>query len=256
MSISIVDSKTSTSLESDPFYEDRLNLAAVFRITARLGMHEGIANHFSYAVSEDGSQFLINPNGRHFSNIRASELLLLDAHDDSTMDQPNAPDPTAWAIHGALHRNVPQARCVLHLHPKYATILASIEQDELPPIDQNTMRFYNRVSIDNGYDGMGLGDEAERLSTTLGDNKVLLMGNHGCLTVGTSIARAFDEMYYFERSCSNYINALMTGKPLRVASSEVAEKTARQWEAFSKAADIHLSEIREVLDREEPDYRN
>ena len=255
MSISIVDNNESISFENDPHYEARVNLAAVFRMTARLGMHEGVANHFSYAVSEDGSQFLINPNGRHFSNIRASDLLLLDAHDDSTMDQPNAPDPTAWAIHGALHRNVPQARCVLHVHSKYATILASIEQDNLPPIDQNTMRFYNRVSVDNGYDGMGLGDEAERLSTTLGDNKVLLMGNHGCLTVGESIAQAFDEMFYFERSCSNYINALATGKPLRVASHEVAEKTARQWESYSKAADMHLREVKEILDREEPDYR-
>jgi ribulose-5-phosphate 4-epimerase/fuculose-1-phosphate aldolase len=255
MSKLIINSDTSTNIKNDPYYEDRVNLAAVFRMTARLGLHEGIANHFSFAVNKDGSQFLINPNGRHFSNIRASELLLLDAHDDSTMDQPNAPDPTAWAIHGALHRNVPQARCVLHVHSKYATILASIEQDSLPPIDQNTMRFYNRVSIDNNYDGMGLGDEAERLSETLGNNKVLLMGNHGCLTVGESIAASFDELFYFERSCSNYINALMTGKPLRVVSHEVAEKTALQWASYSKAAHLHLKEVKEILDREEPDYK-
>ena len=97
--------------ESDPYYEDRVNLAAVFRMAARLDMHESVANHFSYAVSDDGNQFLVNPIGRHFSNLRASELLLLDANDDSTMNKPNAPDPTAWAIHGAMHRNVPQARC-------------------------------------------------------------------------------------------------------------------------------------------------
>lgn len=255
MSRLIVNSDASTNIKNDPYYEDRVNLAAVFRMTARLGLHEGIANHFSFAVNKDGSQFLINPNGRHFSNICASELLLLDAHDDSTMNQPNAPDPTAWAIHGALHRNVPQARCVLHVHSKYATVLASIEQDSLPPIDQNTMRFYNRVSIDNNYDGMGLGDEAERLSQTLGDNKVLLMGNHGCLTVGESIAESFDELFYFERSCSNYINALMTGKPLRVVSHEVAEKTALQWASFTKAAHLHLKEVKLILDREEPDYK-
>jgi ribulose-5-phosphate 4-epimerase/fuculose-1-phosphate aldolase len=116
MSRLIINSDTSTNIKNDPYYEDRVNLAAVFRMTARLGLHEGIANHFSFAVNKNGSQFLINPNGRHFSNIRASEILLLDAHDDSTMDQPNAPDPTAWAIHGALHRNVAQARCVLHVH--------------------------------------------------------------------------------------------------------------------------------------------
>ena len=257
MSISVVDSR-SNSTKSDPYYEDRINLAAVFRMAARLDMHESVANHFSYAVSDDGSQFLVNPFGRHFSNIRASELLLLDARDDSTMDKPNAPDPTAWAIHGAMHRNAPQARCVLHVHSKYATVLASIERDSLPPIDQNTMRFFNRVSLDDGFDGMGLGDEAERLTTTLGNNRVLIMGNHGVMTVGESIAKAFDELYYFERACETYITALMTGESLRIASAGVAEKTARQWEDFvnrSNVADVHLSELREILDREEPDYK-
>ena len=257
MSISAVNTRKAAS-DSDLHYEDRVNLAAVFRMTARLDMHESVANHFSYAVSDDGSQFLVNPMGRHFSNVRASELLLLDANDDSTMDKPNAPDPTAWAIHGAMHRNVPQARCILHVHSKYATVLASVEQEGLPPIDQNTMRYFNRVSTDNGFDGMGLGDEAERLTTTLGDNRVLVMGNHGVMVVGDTIAKAFDELYYFERACSNYITALMTGKTLRIASDAVAEKTAKQWGSFvngTRYADVHLAEVREILDREEPDYK-
>ena len=257
MSISVVDTR-SLAADSDPHYEDRVNLAAVFRMTARLDMHESVANHFSYAVSEDGNQFLVNPLGRHFSNLRASELLLLDANDESTMDKPNAPDPTAWAIHGAMHRNLPQARCVLHVHSKYATVLASIEDGGLPAIDQNTMRYFNRVSLDTGFDGMGLGDEAERMTTTMGNNRVLIMGNHGVMVVGDTIAKAFDELYYFERACSNYITALMTGKPLRIVSDEVAEKTAQQWDYYinqTRYAEVHLSEVREILDREEPDYK-
>jgi ribulose-5-phosphate 4-epimerase/fuculose-1-phosphate aldolase len=254
MTISVVR-EHEFSPESDPHYEHRVNLAAVFRMSARLDMHESIANHFSFAVSEDGSQFLINPKGRHFSNIRASELLLLDANDDSTMNQPNAPDPTAWAIHGALHRNLPQARCLLHLHPKFGTALASVEVDGLPPIDQNTMRFFNRVSVDSGFDGMGLGNEAERLTTTLGDNRILIMGNHGVLVAADSIAQAFDDIYYFERACDTYVTALSTGKKLRAVSDAVAEKTARQWENYGRFADMHLREVREILDREEPDYK-
>lgn len=254
MSLSVVN-QHDFSPESDPHYQHRVNLAAVFRMTARLNMHESIANHFSFAVSDDGSQFLINPNGRHFSNIKASELLLLDANDGSTMDQLNAPDPTAWAIHSALHRNLPQARCILHLHPKFATALAATEADGIPPIDQNTMRFFNRVSVDGGFDGMGLGDEAERLTTTLGENRILLMGNHGVLVASESIAQAFDNIYYFERACDTYITALSSGLALRVASDEVAEKTASQWENYGRFADVHLREVREILDREEPDYK-
>ena len=257
MPVSAVESQTPAH-DSDPYFEDRVNLAAVFRMTARLDMHESIANHFSYTVSDDGSKFLVNPMGRHFSNVRASELMLLDANDNTTMNKPNAPDPTAWAIHGAMHRNVPQARCILHVHSKYATALASVDVEGIPPIDQNTMRFFKRVSIDDGFDGMGLGDEAERLTTTLGHNRVLIMGNHGVMVVGDSIAKAFDDLYYFERACCNYVTALATGIPLRLVSDEVAEKTAGQWDDYvnkSRFADLHLREVREILDREEPDYR-
>ena len=90
----------------------------------------------------------------HFTEITASDLILIDANDKNTMSQPNAPDPTAWAIHSALHRNNPQARCILHVHPQYATILSSLDDKEMKPIDQNTMRFYDRVSIDRDFSGM------------------------------------------------------------------------------------------------------
>lgn len=254
MSISVVDD-SGREQASKAHYEDRCDLAAAFRMTARLGMDEGVANHFSYAVSDDGSRFLINPFGRHFSGIRASDLLLLDANADAA----EKADPTAWAIHGAMHRNLPQARCVMHVHSRYATVLASLEDSSLPPIDQNTMRFFGRMSVDDGFDGMGLGDEAERLTTTLGDRRVLVMGNHGIMVVGDTIARAFDDLFYFERACRNYISALMTGRPLRIASDAVAEKTAQQWDDYIDRVGIaaaHLAQLRQILDREEPDYRD
>ncbi|MEM7561854.1 MAG: class II aldolase and adducin N-terminal domain-containing protein [Pseudomonadota bacterium] len=253
MSITAIDNH-SASPETDPHYEDRINLAAAFRMTARLNMDEGVGNHFSYAVSEDGNQFLVNPFGKHFSNIRASEMLLLDANGEAS----EKADPTAWAIHGAMHRNAPHARCVMHVHSKYATVLASLKDSVLPPIDQNTMRYFNRISVDDGFDGLGLGDEAERMSTTLGNNRILVMGNHGVMAVGNTIAQAFDELFYFERACQNYITALTTGLPLRIASDEVAEKTARQWEDYIfkiKIGEAHLEQIRLILDREEPDYK-
>ena len=237
------------------FKQERVNLAAAFRWAARLNMHEAIANHFSLAVSDDGSQFLLNPIGLHFSEICARDLILLDSNDSSTMSQPNAPDPTAWAIHGAIHRNNPQARCILHVHPKYATILACLEDKTMKPIDQNTMRFYEKVSIDNGYDGMGLGDEAERLSTILGNNSVMLMGNHGVLTAAKTVAQAFDDLFYFERSCETLIGAYQTGKKLHLASHEVATKTARQWEKYD-ASDLHFEALKRILDKEEADYKN
>jgi len=235
--------------------ETRRDLAAALRWSARLNMHEGIANHFSVAVSDDGSHFLLNPNGVHWSKIRARDLLELDANGE-VGEINGSVDPTAWAIHGAMHRKVPHARCIMHLHSKYATALACLKDPSLPPIDQNTMRFYNRVSVDSGFDGMGLGDEAERMADTLGNKSILMLGQHGILTVGPSVAHAFDDIYYFERSAETYMTAMATGKELNIASPDVAEKTAQQWEEYPGAAANHMKAIRAVLDEEEPEYRD
>ncbi|MEM8974805.1 MAG: class II aldolase/adducin family protein [Pseudomonadota bacterium] len=233
--------------------EERRDMAAAFRWTARLDMNEGVANHYSLAVSHDGTKFLMNPFGRHWSKMRASDLVELDANVEPD-DVGGEIDPTAWAIHGAMHRKVAHARCIMHLHSKYATALAVLKDPTLPPIDQNSMRFYNRVANDDGFDGMGLGDEAERLARVLGNRSIMMMGQHGILVAGPSVAQCFDDIYYFEKSAETYMTALATGKELNIASDAVAEKTARQWEDYPGAADKHLSAIREVLDEDEPQY--
>ncbi len=234
-------------------FEIRCDLAAVLRWTARLNMHESIANHYSVAVSSDGARFLMNPYGVHWSKMRASDLLELDANAQID-DIGDRVDPTAWAIHGAMHREVPHARCIMHVHSKYATALSCLKDPAMPPIDQNTMRFYNRVAVDTGFDGMGLGDEAVRLAGVLGNKSMMLMGQHGFLTVGPTIARAFDDIYYYERAAETYMTALASGKELNIASHEVAEKTAVQWAEYPNFSDKHLEAIRAVLNDEEPEY--
>ena len=121
----------------------RVDLAAAFRLAAAMNWHESVGNHFSLAVSPDGKKFLMNPRWKHFSLIRASDLLLLDSEDPATMTRADAPDPSAWCIHGRIHANLAHARCLLHLHPPYATALVALADPELKPIDQNTARFYN-----------------------------------------------------------------------------------------------------------------
>jgi ribulose-5-phosphate 4-epimerase/fuculose-1-phosphate aldolase len=108
----------------------RTDLAAAFRLTARENMHEGVANHFSLAVNEDGTEFLINPK-KHFSRIRASDLWVIDANDPDGTGA-DAPDPTAWGLHASLHRHVPHARCAMHVHSTYATVLAALADSRLP----------------------------------------------------------------------------------------------------------------------------
>ncbi len=241
---------------SDPFHEQRVDLACAFRWACRMDLHESVANHFSLSVSEDGSRFLINPNSRHFSRIRASELLLVDAHDPHTLDCEDAPDPTAWGLHGSIHRNCAHATCVLHAHPAYATALAGLADSSMLPIDQNTARFFNRVVIDEGFAGMAFEEEGERCARLLGDRKVMLMGNHGVMVVGPSVAEAFDDLYYFERAARTLVLAYGTGRELRLLPDDIAEKTARQWEEYCFTQQSHFRELKAILDEEEPDYRS
>lgn len=237
-------------------WTERTDLAATFRWTARLNMHEGVANHFSLSVNDDGTQFLMNPNQRHFARIKASDLLLLDANDATTLDHPDAPDPTAWGLHGSLHRRCPHARCAMHVHSIHATVLASLADSRLPPIDQNTAIFFDRHVIDDQYGGLAFEEEGERCATLLADprKKVLIMGNHGVMVIGATVAETFNRLYYFERAAETYIRALQTGQKLRVLSDEIAEKTAREQEDYAEQDIRHLAELRRILDDEGSNY--
>ncbi len=235
---------------------ERVDLAASFRWTARLNLHEAVANHFSLSVNDDGTQFLINPNQKHFSRIKASDLLLLDANDPDTLNTPDAPDPTAWGLHGAIHRHCPHARCAMHVHSVFATVLASLKDSRLPAIDQNTAIFHNRVVIDEKYGGLAFEEEGERCAQLFADpsKKVMVMGNHGVMVIGADVAETFDRLYYFERAAETYIRALQTSRELRYLSDEIAEKTASEIESYPGMGEAHLREIKAILDEEGSDY--
>ncbi len=233
----------------------RKEMAAAFRLTAREDMHEGVANHFSLAVNDDGTEFLINPK-THFSLMRASDLWVINANDPASAVGENAPDPTAWGLHAALHRHVPHARCAMHVHSTYATVLASLADSRLPAIDQNSAMFHNRQVVDESYGGLALEEEGERCARLFQDPSIrtMIMGNHGVLFIGETVAETFTRMYYFERAARTYILALQTGRPLRILPDDVAELTARQLEGDAAAEADILNGMRAVLDAQGANY--
>ena len=237
-------------------WEARVDLAAALRWTARLDMHEAVANHFSLAVDLKGTRFLINPNQMHFSRIRASDLLELDAGDADALSRPGAPDATAWGLHGPLHRRCRHARCVMHLHSPFATVLASLEDSILPPIDLNTATFFNRMIVDEALGGLAFEAEGERCAAMLIDPRIriMVMGNHGVLAIGDSVTDTFNRLYYFERAAQTYVRALQTGKPLRLMSAETAERVARELDRYPGQAECHFAEIKALLDEEGSNY--
>ena len=238
------------------YREERIDLAAAFRWAARLNMHEAVANHFSLAVDSAGKRFLMNPNQRHFSLIKASDLLLLEADDPGVLDRPDAPDPTAWGLHGSIHRHCPHARCIMHIHSIYGTVLSCLADSALPAIDQNTATFYNRCVVDEDFGGLAFEEEGKRCAALLNDpkQKVMIMGNHGILIIGDSVADTFNRLYYFERAAETYIKALQTGRELRIIPPETAEKTAQELEDYPDQAQRHFSDLKTILDLEGDDY--
>jgi ribulose-5-phosphate 4-epimerase/fuculose-1-phosphate aldolase len=237
---------------SNEITEMRRDLAAILRWSCRLGLSEGICNHYSCAVGVD--RFLVNPFGFHWSELKASQMLLVD-YAGKVLDGEGKVEPTALFIHAEIHRGVPQARCVLHTHMPYATALGALERGRLEMASQNALRYFDDIAYDDDYQGLAL-DNAEgmRICRQLGGKRILFLANHGVVVVGQSIAAAFDDLYYLERACEVHVLAQSTHKPLKIVPDHVARKTAEQFKADDSYAHAHLAAIRRILDRECPEY--
>jgi ribulose-5-phosphate 4-epimerase/fuculose-1-phosphate aldolase len=237
----------------------RHDLTVAFRWAARLNMHEAVANHFSVAISDDGQKFLINPAGRHFSQMKMSELVSLDASKpDFGISQSIDVDPTAINLHGQIHKLLPDAKCILHTHMPYTTALACLKDFEFLMLDQNACRFYQRIAYDRDYAGMALEvGEGERVAKVLGKSRnVLFLANHGVIVVGNSVAGAFDELYYLEKAAQLQVLALSTNRKLELISSEIASMVCKQWLEYPNGAKLHFEALVQILEQENPEYKN
>lgn len=237
-------------------HEIRIDLAAAFRLIYEMDMHESVANHLSAAVSQDGKQFLMNRRWMHFSNVTASSLQLLNSEDDSIMQSNEAPDPSAWCIHGNVHRSLPEARVILHVHSTYATALSVLKDPRILPLDNNTARFYERLAYDTDFGGIASSDEeGKRIGDSFTGKKALMMGNHGVTVLGESVAEAFEDLYYLEKACKTMVLAYSTGQPLNVLPHTLARETAASWDEFRGQSDAHFEQLKEMLTKKDCSYR-
>jgi ribulose-5-phosphate 4-epimerase/fuculose-1-phosphate aldolase len=235
--------------------ELRTDLAAALRWAAKLGFGEGVCNHFSVAVPGPVERFLINPQGFHWSEITPADLVLVDAHGRKITGRHNV-EPTAFFIHGNIHRGKPSARCVLHTHMPYATTLTVVQGGRLEWSSQNSLKFYGRIAYDEDYNGLALDDaEGERMCRQLGQADVLFLANHGIIVTGETLAESFDDLYYLERACMLQVLGMGTGQPLRVVADEIAARTGRQMQEESQQAALHFEALKRLLDRDDLGWR-
>ena len=256
-----IESSARTATESI-VSQARVDLAAALRWAARLGLSEGVDNHFSMAVPGpdgeiQGDRFLINPYGWHWSEITASSLVLADDK-GNVLEGSNAIEDSAFFIHSRVHIEVPNARVVLHNHMPYTTALTLLEDGRLEMCEQNALQFDGRIAYDDEYNGLALdSNEGDRIASKMGEASILFMACHGVIVTGESVARAFTDLYYLERASMFQVLARSTGGNLRQISDSVREATRGQMDKeLPLIGERHFNALRRILDREEPDYRS
>lgn len=243
----------------------REELAACYRLIAHFRMTDLIFTHISVRIPGPEHHFLINPYGLLFEEITASSLVKIGLDGHAVEAGAHTVNPAGFVIHSAIHGARDDAQCVLHTHTRAGCAVAALECGLLP-VNQISMQFYNQVAY-HDYEGVALDmDEQQRLVRDLGDKHVLMLRNHGLLTVGRTVSEAFLRMYYLDKACEIQLAAQASGK-LILPPDEVCAHTERQFNqpdrplekgqlADLDANRLAWSALLRLLDRVSPGYRD
>jgi ribulose-5-phosphate 4-epimerase/fuculose-1-phosphate aldolase len=250
------NSRYNLPLDGEEIWQARVELAACLRMAARLGLEEGICNHFSAIVPGHPDLFIVNRLGWAFQEATASSLLICDFEGNVVVGD-GVPEATAFFIHARLHKMAPRVGAAFHTHMPNATALSMVEGEPLVWAGQTALKFYGRVAVDENYNGLALDEsEGDRITSVLGDKDILFMKNHGVMVCAPNIAEAWDDLYYLERAAEVQLKAMGSGRKLLRVLPDVAAEAARQMrQGDPESARMHLASIRRVLDRQEPTYR-
>jgi ribulose-5-phosphate 4-epimerase/fuculose-1-phosphate aldolase len=237
----------------------RVDLAAAYRLVSRYGWEDLVFTHISARVPGTEDQFLINPYGLFFDEITASSLVKIDQQGNKLEDSQFPVNQAGFIIHSAIHAVRHDAKCVLHTHTPNG-VAVSTQRAGLLPISQHSLFVLNSLGY-HDFEGPALEeDEKPRLVADLGENRCLILRNHGLLTVGETIADAFVAMYYLEASCAIQTRAQSGGGELIPVPKEVMDKgyanaTANQRRNGGQGRLVWPGLLRR-LDRTDPSYKN
>jgi ribulose-5-phosphate 4-epimerase/fuculose-1-phosphate aldolase len=232
---------------SDAVQTLRTDLALALRAAAHHGLGEGICNHFSVALPGDKDQFLLNPRGLHWSEVKADDIVMIDGYGRQLAGR-HPVEPTAMFIHAAVHRIVGKA-CVLHTHMPHATALTLTAARSLDTtLSQGAMRFHGRVAVDAHYNGLALDmAEGERIARAMQGSEIAFLGNHGVVVCGDRIDYAYDDLYYLERECQLQVLAAATGHTLMPLDKALAERVSRQINGERLQSELFFASLRRML---------
>jgi ribulose-5-phosphate 4-epimerase/fuculose-1-phosphate aldolase len=234
----------------------RYDIAAAHRIAARMGLNEGFnGGHFTLMAPGHSNLVLTIANGTHWAEVTPENVIAVDLQ-GNTIEGAGQIERSAFHIHSALHRARPDLRCFMHAHSPYATALSMLKDNRLKTHGQQSMRFYSKCAYYDHYGALAhAGDEGERMAAVLGGTRsVVFLGQHGVITGGPTVGRAFHDLYYLERACMNQVMALWTQQPLREVPEDMAIKAEQQYDSQRDEAELHFASLKRVLAAEVPAF--
>jgi ribulose-5-phosphate 4-epimerase/fuculose-1-phosphate aldolase len=242
---------------ADPLREAKVHLAAAHRLAVLHELEEGIDNHFTVTVPGRDDRYLILPFGLHWSEARASDMIVFD-ESGATLEGEGIVELSAQCIHAPVHR-ITGARVVLHTHQTWALALNMLQNNRLLPASQTAAYFCGNVAYDDTYAGTAdTVSEGERLAHVIGDKQVLFMKNHGIMVVGNTVAQAYERIYKLERVCRAQVLAMATGQPLELLSDAIVQQVQAvppdDRHSPSERERLYFEAMMRVLDRELPGY--
>jgi ribulose-5-phosphate 4-epimerase/fuculose-1-phosphate aldolase len=238
----------------------RVDLAACYRLVALFGWDDLIFTHISARIPGPEHQFLINPYGMMFEEITASSLVKIGLDGKAIGDPPYPVNPAGFTIHSAIHEVREDAGCVMHLHTPDGTAVAT-SKDGLLPLNQTAQLVIPDLAY-HDYEGVALDHgERPRLQTDLGSKNIMLLRNHGTLTVGKTCAEAFLRMYFLERACTMQVRTRTLGGAASdyPAEQSVIEKNAARATGQGMqmlAQQLVWPALLRKLDRLDPGFRD
>ncbi len=238
-------------------WEQRVALAAVYRLVAHFRWDDLIFTHLSARVPGGDHHFLINPYGMTFDEITASNLVKVDLDGNKVMESPYAINPAGFTIHSAIHAAREDAICVLHVHSVNGAAV-SAQQDGVLPISQQSIFVLSSLAY-HDYEGVALrADEKPRLARDLGPKSFFMLRNHGLITIADNVPDAFLRMYTFESACMIQVRAQAGGGKLIHIDPRIIASAQQQAETVTEAAGGALAwpAMLRKLDRIDPSYRN